>query len=82
VRNCNCFSGYTSFYANGDYQFIDGKLTAFGWKMAFLMASKVSAFSQSGHFKNSLGLRFENLSMLDLIQFLKITFMYYQPHKA
>gem|GEM_PF-6802229 len=31
-------SGYTSYYANGGDQVIEGRLTAFGWKMAFLMA--------------------------------------------
>lgn len=31
-------SGYTSFYANGGDQVIDGRLTPFGWRMAFLTA--------------------------------------------
>jgi len=31
-------SGYTTFYANGGDQVIDGKLTPFGWKMALFTA--------------------------------------------
>lgn len=30
-------SGMTSYYANGGDQVVDGRLTPFGWKMAFLM---------------------------------------------
>ncbi|WP_427454509.1 hypothetical protein [Litorimonas sp. WD9-15] len=31
-------SGFTSYYANGGDQVIAGRLTPFGWKMAFVMA--------------------------------------------
>ena len=33
-------SGFTSYYANGGDQVIAGRLTSFGWKMAFVMASQ------------------------------------------
>jgi len=36
-------SGYTSYYANGGDQVIAGRLTPFGWKMAFVMACEYAS---------------------------------------